>query len=132
MEDFEEAIFWSYLQEGTRQSRTGLWIRGHLAMEGQNYIYQMWNDFRDFCTACLTWGKEQGYKKTVVRIPTPAYPSFYAYCWVLRKLGLIRKVEGLSEEAHTPWEKERVYVELAEKFQDHSAWKNPFKAYRDG
>ena len=126
MEDFEIDIFWDCLGQGTRQSRTGLWIKKYLEMEEQDFIHHMHKNFCRFCDLCLTYGEKEGYKDTIVKIRKPSSKSFYTYIWALKTVGLI-KIVG-TQKASKKWLKRRNYYGLTELGRtDHPGWRNPFK-----
>jgi len=96
---------------GRSVSRKGVWIRGHLQDVGRDYPYSMWKLWKSFL-------EEAG-----LNIEAGRYQAFRTYIYILRKLGLIRRV-GSSPSIFG-----KRYYELDPEKINSPSWKNPFKAY---
>lgn len=84
-----------------------IWIRDHLLKVGQDYAYGMWSEWKSRV-------EEVGYT-------TSTYQSFAKYIWILKELGLIRRVGKKPSEMGLT----RVYYRIVSGKEKDKAWDHP-------
>jgi len=123
LRDFEVEIIRRFTAKGTHRipeinvgaSPKGEWIRGHLLDVGSDYIYLMWKRWCKFTEA----------EKDYVKIRAGTYLSFAKYIWILKRLGLIRKVA--SATSARKGFKRSIY-EVVPELVDDPRWMHPYQA----
>jgi len=91
-----------------RMVSTGTWIRDRLLQNVEDYIFNMWREFKKS-------KKNPG-----------SYQNFRNFIWWLLQLGLIKFVRE-EPSSISGFKPRRIYTYVPEKIDDE-AWKNPRKA----
>jgi len=97
--------------------RKGVWIRGHLIVVYEDYVYSMFKSWLRFVAEA--WRRD-------ARIKPGTYTSFKTYTWLLTKYGLIiptRRERGKSPRFL------RQYYTYNPALLDDPRWENPYGEY---
>jgi len=95
---------------GGSTPRKGVWIRGHLEDVGRDYPYSMYKRWKSFIEG------------SGLNIKTGNYAQFRTYIYVLKRLGLIHRIERTGG---SPFSK-NYYALIPDKLYS-PLWDNPFK-----
>jgi hypothetical protein len=90
--------------------RFGIFIREHLLKMGEDYVQNMWREYKKWCL-------RKGYKP-------PTYHSFRAYFWHLKDLGLVE----LSRVEKSKFGIDRHYYRIKKGMENSDFWKGSLKA----
>lgn len=113
--DFEQAIGYAVRDYGAVVPRTGMWIKGHLLLEGSDWVWNMYKQFRAFARS--------------VPFNPGQYHTFRTYFYVCRAVDLLE--EDHREPGEVDMRKnERIFYRVVEDQVMDDAWVNPFRAYR--
>jgi len=95
----------------------GLWIRGRLLEEREDYVYLMFKAWETFCMSAKAFG---------VKIKPGTYQAFRTYFHLLKQMGLVRVSFVMPRK---PGERgtDKVYYELVPERVDDPAWMRPFQ-----
>jgi len=105
---------------GKAGPRKGVWIRGHLLSYGEDFVYHMFQVWREFCKVAILEFK--------AAIESGDYTAFKTYVWLLKKYDLI--IPTRRERAKST--KRRFYRQYygvnIGRLRD-PIWLNPFAEY---
>ena len=95
---------------GRSKPRKGVWIRGHLLEQGQDYPYHMHKLWKRFLEGAG------------LNIKPGTYQQFRTYIYALKRLGLIHRAGPPSRSEFS-----RNYYALNPEKINSPKWKNPYK-----
>lgn len=113
---FEQEIAYRVRDEGAVVPRTGVWIRDHLVLVEEDYVWNMYSLYREFARS--------------VPYNPGSYQTFRTYLFVCRDLGLIREVRQEESEIVAIDKKPRIYYSVVQEELYNPAWEHPYREYR--